>query len=52
MGIPGIHSPADRPERPQTVLKGRTVFNLPLREHPYGGKSEKFKLGILRKLER
>ena len=37
---------------PQTVLKGRTVFNLPLREHPYGGKSEKFKLGILRKLER
>ena len=36
---------------PQTVLKGRTIFNLPLREHPYSGKQEKLKLGILRKLE-
>ena len=37
---------------PQTVLKGRTIFNLPLREHPYDGKNEKLKLGILRLLER
>ena len=37
---------------PQTVLKGSTRFNLPLREHPYGGKSEKTKLAILRKFER
>ena len=37
---------------PQTVLKGRTVFNLPLREHPYSGKNEKIKLGLLRLLER
>ena len=37
---------------PQTVLKGKTHFNLPLREHPYGGKMEKTKLSILRKFER
>ena len=37
---------------PQTVLKGRTVFNLPLREHPYNGKNERIKLGILRLLEK
>lgn len=37
---------------PQTVLKGRTRFNLSLREHPYGGKMEKLKLSILRKFER
>ena len=37
---------------PQTVLKGATHFNLPLREHPYGGKSEATKLGILRKFEK
>ena len=37
---------------PQTVLKGRTIFNLPLREHPYTGKGEKTKLGILRLMER
>ena len=37
---------------PQTVLKGRTCWNLPLREHPYGGKAEKIKLAILRKFER
>ena len=36
---------------PQTVLKGKTRFNLPLREHPYGGKNEKTKLTILRKFE-
>jgi aldehyde dehydrogenase (NAD+) len=37
---------------PQTVLKGRTFFNLPLREHPYGGKDEKTKMRIFRLLER
>lgn len=37
---------------PQTVLIGRTIFNLPLREHPYGGKTESAKLSLLRKLER
>ena len=37
---------------PQTVLRGRTLFNLPLREHPYSGKSESFKMKILRLLER
>ena len=37
---------------PQTVLKGSTRWNLPLREHPYGGKAEKIKLAILRKFER
>ena len=37
---------------PQTVLRGHTWLNLPLREHPYGGKMEKAKLAILRKFER
>ena len=37
---------------PQTVMKGKTVFNLPLREHPYTGKSGEFKLKILRIMER
>ena len=37
---------------PQTVLRGATHLNLPLREHPYGGKSESAKLAILRKFER
>ena len=37
---------------PQTVLRGRTILNLPLREHPYSGKSESFKMKILRLLER
>ena len=37
---------------PQTVLKGSTIFNLPLREHPYSGKNEKTKLRILRLMER
>ena len=36
---------------PQTVLRGSTRFNLTLREHPYGGRNEKTKLGILRKFE-
>ena len=37
---------------PCTVLKGKTFFNLPLREHPYGGKYEKLKLWVLRRLEK
>ena len=37
---------------PQTVLKGRTRFNLSLREHPYSGKAGKIKLDILRLMER
>ena len=37
---------------PQTVLIGKTRFNLPLREHPYTGKAEKSKLRILRLMER
>lgn len=37
---------------PTTVLKGKTYFNLPLREHPYTGKHEKLKMSLLRKFER
>ena len=37
---------------PQTVLRGSTRFNIPLRDHPYGGKMEHLKLSILRKFER
>ena len=37
---------------PQTVLRGSTRFNIPLRDHPYGGKMEQLKLTILRKFER
>lgn len=37
---------------PQTVLTGKTCLNLPLRQHPYGGKMEKLKLTILRMMER
>ncbi|MBO4417269.1 MAG: aldehyde dehydrogenase family protein [Bacteroidales bacterium] len=37
---------------PQTVLKGRTRFNLPLREHPYGGKAGQVKMKILKLFER
>ena len=37
---------------PQTVLKGRTRFNLSLREHPYGGKNGSLKMKLFRKLER
>ena len=37
---------------PQTVLKGKTICNLPLREHPYGEKQEEQKLRILRVFER
>ncbi|MCQ2309787.1 MAG: aldehyde dehydrogenase family protein [Bacteroidales bacterium] len=34
---------------PQTVLKGKAFFNLPLREHPYSGKAGKVKMWILKK---
>ena len=37
---------------PQTVLKGRTVFNLPLREHPYTGKAGAWKMKLLKWFER
>ena len=37
---------------PQTVLKGKTHFNLPLREHPYTGKAEKQKMKLLKGFER
>jgi len=37
---------------PTTVLKGRTRFNLPLREHPYSGKHEKLKMKLIKMFER
>lgn len=37
---------------PQTVLKGYSKFNLPLREHPYGGATNKYKMSALRLFER
>ena len=37
---------------PQTVLNGRTRLNLPLREHPYGGKNEKIKMKLLKMFEK
>jgi len=37
---------------PQTVLKGRTYWNLPLREHPYTGKAGELKMKLLRLFER
>lgn len=37
---------------PQTVLRGHLKFNLTLREHPYGGRSERTKLALLRRFER
>ena len=37
---------------PQTVLKGSTHFNLPLREHPYTGEAGKKKMSLLRLFER
>ena len=37
---------------PCTVLKGSSLFNLPLREHPYSGKAGEGKLRILRKFEK
>ena len=37
---------------PCTVLKGSTKFNLPLREHPYTGKENMWKLPVLKLFER
>ena len=37
---------------PQTVLKGRTWFNLSLREHPYSGKAGERKMKLLKWFER
>ena len=37
---------------PQTVLRGLTHFNLPLREHPYTGKAGDTKMKLLRLFER
>ena len=37
---------------PSTVLTGSTRFNLPLREHPYSGKTGERKMSLIRKLLR
>ena len=37
---------------PQTVLQGRTHFNLPLREHPYSGKAGLQKQKLLKMFEK
>ena len=37
---------------PQTVLKGKTRWNLPLREHPYSGEAGKKKMKLLKLFER
>ncbi len=37
---------------PQTVLKGKTRWNLPLREHPYSGEIGKKKMKLLKLFER
>ena len=37
---------------PQTVLTGRTRFNLPLREHPYSGAAGEKKMKLLKRFER
>ena len=37
---------------PCTVLRGHTKFNLPLREHPYKGKGNAYKLKALKLFER
>ena len=37
---------------PQTVLFGHTAFNLPLREHPYGGAAGAIKSAAIRLFER
>ena len=37
---------------PQTVLRGSTLFNLPLREHPYSGEAGQQKMKLLRLFER
>ena len=37
---------------PSTVLTGSRAFNLPLREHPYGGKRNAYKIKLLKLFER
>ena len=37
---------------PQTVMHGSTVFNLPLREHPYTTKEASYKMKLLKLFER
>lgn len=37
---------------PSTVLTGSTHFNLPLREHPYSGKKNAYKIKLLKLFER
>jgi aldehyde dehydrogenase (NAD+) len=37
---------------PQTVLRGHTLFNLPLREHPYTGEAGRKKMKLLKMFER
>lgn len=37
---------------PSTVLYGLPYFNLPLREHPYGGKDNAYKMTLLKLFER
>ncbi|MBQ3728718.1 MAG: aldehyde dehydrogenase family protein, partial [Spirochaetales bacterium] len=37
---------------PSAVLKGRTRLNLPLREHPYGGKAGERKMRLLKIFEK
>lgn len=37
---------------PQTVLMGKTHWNLSLREHPYSGKNEKIKMRLLKMFEK
>ena len=37
---------------PQTVLTGKTRWNLPLREHPYSGEAGKKKMALLKLFER
>ena len=37
---------------PQTVLKGKTYWNLPLREHPYSGEAGKKKAALLKLFEK
>jgi len=37
---------------PTTVLKGKTHFNISLREHPYTGKYEKLKMFLLKMFEK
>lgn len=37
---------------PCTVLRGYSVLNLPLREHPYSGKNNRYKIRAIKKFER